>query len=110
MELRTLALAVLVTTMTLGLSSCSYFNRLTTGLTVQSSSHGSGVDSAAAPQGQDPEESGTQYGLTDRYDHVRAGAHLTMGYYPGPQRFIGTVTNVTQAVLSAARLEGGPHE
>ena len=28
-----------------------------------------------------------------------------MGYYPGPQRFIGTVTNVTRAVLSAVCMD-----
>lgn len=60
MELRTLALAVLVATMIPGLSGCSYFNRLTTGLAVQSSSQGSVVNPAVAPLGQDLEESGTQ--------------------------------------------------
>ena len=51
------------------------------------------------------EESGQQFGLTDTYDKVRAGARLTLAYDLAAQAFTGTVVNTTNAVLPQVRVE-----
>ena len=43
----------------------------------------------------DGEESGTQYGLTETYDVVRAGARLILSYDASSNTFTGTVENTT---------------
>ena len=70
-----------------------------------------GGSSAAREVGNIPqtdagaEESGQQFGLTDTYDQVRAGARLTLSYDPAAQAFTGTVVNTTNALLPQVRVE-----
>ena len=72
---------------------------------------GGGNGSAAREGGNIPqtdggaEESGQQFGLTDTYDKVRAGARLTLAYDPAAQAFTGTVVNTTNAILPQVRVE-----
>ena len=72
---------------------------------------GGGNGSAAREVGNIPqrdggaEESGQQFGLTDTYDQVRAGARLTLSYDAAAQAFTGTVVNTTNAILSQVRVE-----
>lgn len=54
---------------------------------------------------EDGEESGTQYGLTDTYDEVRAGARLIVSYDDSWNTFRGTVENTTGETLSRVRVE-----
>ena len=51
------------------------------------------------------EEAATQYGLTDTYDMVRAGARLVLRYDAATETFSGTVTNTTSATLPNVRVE-----
>ena len=51
------------------------------------------------------EESGTQYGLDDTYDNVRAGARLIVSYDAGSNTFRGTVENTTTGTLARVRVE-----
>ena len=58
--------------------------------------HSEGSDSDG-----DGEESGTQYGLTETYDVVRAGARLILSYDTPSNAFTGTVENTTGETLRA---------
>ena len=51
------------------------------------------------------EESGTQYGLDDTYDNVRAGARLIISYDADANAFTGTVENTTSGTLTRVRVE-----
>ena len=51
------------------------------------------------------EESGTQYGLTEKYDVVRAGARLILSYDASSNAFMGTVENTAQDTLRRVRVE-----
>ena len=51
------------------------------------------------------EEAATQYGLTDTFDMVRAGARLVLRYDATTETFMGTVTNTTSATLTNVRIE-----
>ncbi len=51
------------------------------------------------------EESATQYGLTDTYDVVRAGARLIVSYDDSWNTFRGTVENTTTETLMNVRVE-----
>lgn len=63
-------------------------------------------ESGGSPQIDDgSEESGTQFGLTDTYDRVRAGARLTLSYDAAANAFTGVVVNTTNAVLPRVRVE-----
>ena len=53
----------------------------------------------------DGEESTTQYGLTDTYDVVRAGARLIVSYDDSWNTFRGTVENTTSETLRRVRVE-----
>ena len=53
----------------------------------------------------DGEESGTQYGLTETYDVVRAGARLILSYDASSNAFMGTVENTTEDTLRRVRVE-----
>lgn len=72
---------------------------------------GGGNGSAAREVGNIPqtdagaEESGQQFGLTDTYDKVRAGARLTLSYDPAVKAFTGAVVNTTNALLPQVRVE-----
>ena len=55
--------------------------------------------------GGEGEESGTQYGLGDKYDEVRAGARLMLSYDSDSNTFTGTVENTTESKLSRVRVE-----
>ena len=72
---------------------------------------GGGNGSAAREGGNIPqtdagaEESGQQFGLTDTYDKVRAGARLTLSYDAAAQAFTGRVVNITNALLPQVRVE-----
>lgn len=55
--------------------------------------------------GESGEESGTQLGLGDTYDAVRAGARLIIAYDRGRNAFVGTVRNVTNGALERVRVE-----
>lgn len=55
--------------------------------------------------GDSGEESGTQLGLGDTYDAVRAGARLIIAYDRGRNAFVGTVRNVTNSYLERVRVE-----
>ena len=53
----------------------------------------------------DGEESGTQYGLNETFDEVRAGARLALSYDSAANAFTGTVENTTGATLRRIRVE-----
>ena len=53
----------------------------------------------------DGEESAQQFGLTDTYDEVRAGAKLVLDYDRTANAFEGQVSNVTGATLDRVRVE-----
>ena len=58
-----------------------------------------------AESGGDGEESGTQFGLGDTFDDVRAGARLMLSYDSDANAFTGTVENTTESKLSRVRVE-----
>ena len=62
--------------------------------------HSEGSDSDG-----DGEESGTQYGLAETYDVVRAGARLILSYDASSNAFTGTVENTTGETLQRVRVE-----
>ena len=51
------------------------------------------------------EESGTQFGLSDTFDEIRAGARLIFSYDSAANAFTGTVENTTNDTLRRVRLE-----
>ena len=51
------------------------------------------------------EESGTQFGLNETFDEVRAGARLALSYDSAANAFTGTVENTTGATLRRVRVE-----
>ena len=53
----------------------------------------------------DGEESGTQFGLDETFDEVRAGARLALSYDSAANAFTGTVENTTGATLRRVRVE-----
>ena len=53
----------------------------------------------------DGEESGTQFGLNETFDEVRAGARLALSYDSAANAFTGTVENTTGATLRRVRVE-----
>ena len=53
----------------------------------------------------DGEESGTQFGLGETFDEVRAGARLLLSYDATSNSFTGTVENTTGATLRRVRVE-----
>ncbi len=55
--------------------------------------------------GGEGEESGTEYGLGDKYDEGRAGARLMLSYDSDSNTFTGTVENTTGSKLSRVRVE-----
>ena len=100
----------------LGLAGCAQLNPLWTLFSPaeqKDEAHGEGgMSQSTASEGTEGtegmdggEESATQYGLSDAFDDVRAGARLTLGYDPSSQSFIGRVTNVTDTALSRVRVE-----
>ena len=62
-------------------------------------------ESEHSESGTEPGESGTQYRLTDTARETRNGVSLVMRYDAGQERFTGTVTNTTNAVVSSVRVE-----
>ena len=69
--------------------------------------HREGVEAGGehSGEGDSGEESGTQLGLGDTYDAVRAGARLIIAYDRGRNAFVGTVRNVTNGALARVRVE-----
>ncbi len=67
-----------------------------------SSDSASGAHSESGAEG---EESGTQYGLDDTYDNVRAGARLIISYDADANAFTGVVENTTSRTLTRVRVE-----
>ncbi len=66
----------------------------------------SGEHSGESESGEgEGEESATQYGLTDTYDVVRAGARLILSYDDSWNTFRGTVENTTSETLPRVRVE-----
>ena len=51
------------------------------------------------------EESGTQYGVNETYDEVRAGARLIISYDADSNTFNGSVENTTSSTLTQVRVE-----
>ena len=51
------------------------------------------------------EESGTQFALDEKYDMIRKGAHLILGFDQASNSFVGTVENTTDKVLEKVRVE-----
>ena len=64
-----------------------------------------GEHSEGSDSDEDGEESGTQYGLTETYDVVRAGARLILSYDASSNAFTGTVENTTGESLRRVRVE-----
>ena len=64
-----------------------------------------GEHSEGSDSNEDGEESGTQYGLTETYDVVRAGARLILSYDTPSNAFTGTVENTTEDTLRRVRVE-----
>ena len=69
-----------------------------------SGEHG-GVEGSESGERGDGEESATQYGLSDTFDQVRAGARLVLSYDSTANAFVGTVENTTDTALSRVRVE-----
>ena len=63
------------------------------------------VASKGSQSGEDGEESGTQFGLSDTFDDVRAGARLVLSFDSDANAFSGTVENTTEADLRRVRVE-----
>lgn len=53
----------------------------------------------------EPEESGTQYGLSDTAKEVRGGVELVIGFDSARRAFAGTVRNGTGAAVRQVRVE-----
>ncbi|MCY4624387.1 MAG: hypothetical protein OXC99_05220 [Chloroflexi bacterium] len=53
----------------------------------------------------DGEESGTQFGLNETFDEIRAGARLKLSYDSAANAFTGDVENTTGATLRRVRVE-----
>jgi hypothetical protein len=51
------------------------------------------------------EESGTQFTLDEKYDMIRNGAHLNLGYDKASNSFVGSVKNTTDKTLEKVRVE-----
>lgn len=66
----------------------------------ESGEHGRGSESVAGA-----EESGTQYTLSETFDHVRAGARLVLSYDSAGNAFTGKVENTTSDKLDRVRVE-----
>ena len=66
----------------------------------ESGEHGGGSES-----GDGAEESGTQYTLSETFDHVRAGARLVLSYDSAGNAFTGKVENTTSDKLDRVRVE-----
>ena len=72
----------------------------------EESRSGTNEHSREAESGEgDGEESGTQFGLGDTFDDVRAGARLILSYDSDANAFTGTVENTTESKLSRVRVE-----
>lgn len=68
--------------------------------------HSSGADQQAGhDQGQQGEESATQYERSDTYDQTRNGARLILRYDDDANAFIGSVENTTERGLTRVRVE-----
>ena len=67
----------------------------------ESGEHGEGSESGEG----DGEESGTQFGLGDTFDEIRAGARLVLSYDSTANVFRGTVENTTENTLRRVRIE-----
>ena len=99
-----LAALLLMIAMTVAvLAACSPANE-------EAGEHGEGGESGEhngeSESGEgDGEESATQYGLTDTYDVVRAGARLMLSYDATANAFTGTVENTTNRTLRRVRIE-----
>ncbi|MCY4466032.1 MAG: hypothetical protein OXE46_10890 [Chloroflexi bacterium] len=55
--------------------------------------------------GESGEEAGTELALDEVYDEVRGGARLILVYDAAIASFIGTVENITDALLQQVRVE-----
>ena len=66
---------------------------------------GTNEHSRDVESGREGEESGTEYGLGDSFDEVRAGARLILSYDSGSNSFTGTVENTTRSSLRNVRVE-----
>ena len=66
----------------------------------ESGEHGEGSESD-----EGGEESGTQFGLGDTFDEIRAGARLVLSYDSASNAFKGTVENTTGDTLPRVRVE-----
>ena len=69
----------------------------------ESGEHSGGSESGE--HGEGGEESGTQFGLGDTFNEVRAGARLILSYDSATNTFKGTVENTTGATLNRVRVE-----
>ena len=56
-------------------------------------------------QGQEGQQSATQFERTDTYDHTRNGARLILNFDEETNSFVGTVQNTTDDVLTRVRVE-----
>ena len=75
----------------------------------ESGEHIGGSESGEHDEGsesdEDGEESGTQFGLSETFDEVRAGARLVLSYDSAANAFKGTVENTTEGTLRRVRVE-----
>ncbi|MYI68115.1 MAG: hypothetical protein F4103_04960 [Boseongicola sp. SB0673_bin_14] len=106
------AVALLLAFSLAACSTGSGFGREAGGREASGEHGGAGEGSEGAEGGESAEtgpgggeESATQYSLADTYWSTRAGARLVLNYDAATQRFVGTVTNVTDAPLSSVRVE-----
>ena len=65
----------------------------------------SGEHDGGSESGEGAEESGTQYTLSETFDHVRAGARLVLSYNSAGNAFTGKVENTTSNKLDRVRVE-----
>lgn len=63
------------------------------------------IAACGAPTSAEYGESGTQYRLQEVASETRDGVSLTMYYEGSAERFVGTMTNTTNAAIADVRVE-----
>lgn len=74
--------------------------------------HGEGDEHGEGGEGEEGEESGDYIGRDEAWDAARRGMRLMLSFDEARDAFVGTVENITEAMICAVRVEvhlsGGP--
>ncbi len=106
-------LAILGIALLIGFTSCTQSETRSDDIVREDSEHQEITESGSVNDDStesfsdrgDGEESAQQFGLTDTYDKVRAGARLVLDYDRTANAFEGQVSNLTGATLDRVRVE-----